>query len=99
MHCTLLVIHTECVCVCVCVCIKSIYCLDDNVNKPQGDMKFVCDGTQPCYVSTDNAGVMMVYDTARQSYMSWFVKMGSVDKQQQQYAINEDTLIMSSDHE
>ena len=54
-----------CVCACVracvraCVCVKSIYCLDDN--KPQGDVKFVCDDTQPSFHPTDNEGVVMVW--------------------------------------
>ena len=32
-------------------------------------MKFVCDDTRLGDVSTDNEGVVMVYDTARKSYV------------------------------
>ena len=32
-------------------------------------MKFVCDDTRSGDVSTDNEGVVMVYDTAKQSYV------------------------------
>ena len=87
-----------CVCACVracvraCVCVKSIYCLDDN--KPQGDVKFVCDDTQPSFHPTDNEGVVMVWvneGVAARQYVR-VCQDGSVGKQRQQYAINESIL-------